>query len=302
MIGVTLEQLRIFVAVAEREHLTRAAADIGLTASAVSASIRALEAYYNVALFDRVGRGILLTEAGRVFLGEAKATLARAEAAGLVLSELGGLRWGRLHVQASQTIANYWLPPRLMRFHEDYPGVEVQLDVGNTQSVTRAVLEGQAELGFIEGQVDAPALQMRLVAEDAMLVVVDRNHPFVDGRCLSLDDLCSAKWVMREAGSGTRAALMDALAARGVSSESMTIALELPSNEAVVSAIRGTSGVAALSSAVVAPLIARGDLAAANIVLPVRHFHALHQKERHLSKAAQVLLGMKDQAEMPATM
>ena len=299
---MTLEQLRIFVAVAEREHLTRAAADIGLTASAVSASIRALEAYYNVALFDRVGRGILLTEAGRVFLGEAKATLARAEAAGLVLSELGGLRRGRLHVQASQTIANYWLPPRLMRFHEDYPGVEVQLDVGNTQSVTRAVLEGQAELGFIEGQVDAPALQMRLVAEDAMLVVVDRNHPFVDGRCLSLDDLCSAKWVMREAGSGTRAALMDALAARGVSSESMTIALELPSNEAVVSAIRGTSGVAALSSAVVAPLIARGDLAAANIILPVRHFHALHHKERHLSKAAQVLLGMKDQAEMPASM
>lgn len=287
---MTLEQLRIFVAVAEREHLTRAAADIGLTASAVSASVRALENWYNVALFDRVGRGIALTEAGRVFLGEAKATLARAEAAGLVLSELGGLRRGTLHVQASQTIANYWLPPRLMRFHEDHPGVEVQLEVGNTQSVARAVQEGQAELGFVEGEVDAPALHVTQVAEDAMIVVVDRAHPFADGRALTRADLAPARWVMREAGSGTRAALLDALAAHGLALKDLTIAMELPSNEAVVSAIRGSSGIGALSGAVVAPLVARGDLIVANIPLPVRRFYALHHKERRLSKAAEVLL------------
>nr|WP_321440048.1 LysR substrate-binding domain-containing protein [uncultured Hyphomonas sp.] len=289
---MTLEQLRIFVAVAEREHLTRAAADIGLTASAVSASIRALEAYYNVALFDRVGRGIELTEAGRVFLGEAKATLARAEAAGLVLSELGELRRGTLHVQASQTIAHYWLPPRLMRFHDDHPGIDVRLEVGNTRSVADAVLNGQAELGFIEGEIDAPALHVKLMAEDAMMVVTDRDHPFADGHPLTDRELAAAKWVMREAGSGTRAALMDALAGRGLAQADLTIALELPSNEAVVSAIRGTSGVAAVSGAVVAPLIARGDLVAANMSLPVRHFYALHHKERRLSKAADVLLGL----------
>ena len=289
---MTLEQLRIFVAVAEREHLTRAAADIGLTASAVSASIRVLEAYYNVALFDRVGRGIELTEAGRVFLGEAKATLARAEAAGLVLSELGELRRGTLRAQASQTIANYWLPPRLMRFHDDHPGIDVRLEVGNTRSVADAVLNGQAELGFIEGEIDAPALHVGLVARDAMMVVTDRKHPFADGHPLSDTDLAAAKWVMREAGSGTRAALMDALAGRGLAQADLTIALELPSNEAVVSAIRGTSGVAAVSGAVVAPLIARGDLVAVNMSLPVRHFYALHHKERRLSKAADVLLGL----------
>lgn len=289
---MTLEQLRIFVAVAEREHLTRAAADIGLTASAVSASIRALEAYYNVALFDRVGRGIELTEAGRVFLGEAKATLARAEAAGLVLSELGELRRGTLHVQASQTIANYWLPPRLMRFHDDHPGIDVRLEVGNTRSVADAVLNGQAELGFIEGEIDAPALHVRLMAKDAMMVVTDRKHPFADGHALTDAELAAAKWVMREAGSGTRAALMDALAGRGLAQADLTIALELPSNEAVVSAIRATSGVAAVSGAVVAPLIARGDLVAVNMSLPVRHFYALHHKERRLSKAADVLLGL----------
>ena len=88
---MTFEQLSIFIAVAERQHLTRAAASLGLTPSAVSASIKALESFYNVRLFDRVGRGIELSRDGQFFLKEARETLARVEAAETVLSELGGL-------------------------------------------------------------------------------------------------------------------------------------------------------------------------------------------------------------------
>ncbi len=82
-------------------------------------------ALYNVALFARVGRGIELTEAGRLFVEEARATLARAQAAALALSDLGGLKRGVLRLSASQTTASHWLPPRLMRFRMLYPGVEV---------------------------------------------------------------------------------------------------------------------------------------------------------------------------------
>jgi DNA-binding transcriptional LysR family regulator len=91
---VTLEQLRIFVAVAEREHVTRAAAALNLTQSATSAAIQALERRYGARLFDRVGRGISLTETGRVFLEEARAVLARAAAAERALADLGDLRRG----------------------------------------------------------------------------------------------------------------------------------------------------------------------------------------------------------------
>ena len=76
-------------------------------------------------------------------------------------------------------------------------------------SVTRAVMEGEAELGFIEGEVDVPALHVSLVAEDAMRVVVDRSHPFADGRLLGPAELAQANWIMRETGSGTRAALTE---------------------------------------------------------------------------------------------
>src|SRR6516225_2732803 len=106
---MTLEQLRIFVAVAEREHVTRGARDLNLTQSATSAAVAALEARYQTKLFDRVGRRIVLTAAGKAFLVEAKSILARVVAAETVLDDLAGLARGHLALAASQTIANYWL-------------------------------------------------------------------------------------------------------------------------------------------------------------------------------------------------
>jgi len=108
---MTLEQLRIFVAVAERQHVTEAARALNLAQSAASHAIAALEARHDTKLFNRVGRRIELTEAGQVFLTEARAVLAHVEVAELALSEFGNLERGTLSIQASQTIAGYWLRP-----------------------------------------------------------------------------------------------------------------------------------------------------------------------------------------------
>jgi DNA-binding transcriptional LysR family regulator len=118
---MTLEQLRIFVAVAEREHMTRAADAVGVTQSAASAAIATLEARHAIKLFHRVGRGIELTDAGRFFLGEARAVLTRAAEAELALGEYAGLKRGHLRLVASQTIAAYWLPERLAAFTAAIP-------------------------------------------------------------------------------------------------------------------------------------------------------------------------------------
>ena len=104
---MTLEQLRIFVAVAERGHVTQAAGALNLTQSAVSAAIAALETRHGVRLFDRVGRSIEVNAAGKLFLEEARAVLAGAAAAERALEDLAELRRGSLSIFASQTIANY---------------------------------------------------------------------------------------------------------------------------------------------------------------------------------------------------
>ncbi len=174
--GKTLDQLRIFVAVAKLQHVTRAAEALNLAQSAASAAIAALEGRYGAKLFHRAGRGIELTAAGDLFLPEARAVLARAEAAELVLSELGGLRRGTLLVQASQTIASYWLPRHLVAFRRAYSDIAIALTVGNTAQIAATVHDEAAELSFVEGMVNNPALDSRVVARDQLVIVVGPDH------------------------------------------------------------------------------------------------------------------------------
>ena len=124
---MTLEQLRIFVGVAEREHVTKAAEVLNVTQSAASGAIAALEARYGVPLFHRVGRGIQLTEAGRGFLEEARAVLGRAAHAETMLADYAGLARGSWRIVASQTIASYWFPAKLAALHARHPQIAGEL-------------------------------------------------------------------------------------------------------------------------------------------------------------------------------
>jgi DNA-binding transcriptional LysR family regulator len=289
---MTLEQLRIFVAVAEREHVTRAAEALHLTQSAVSAAIGALESHYGVALFHRVGRRIELNEEGRLFLGEARAVLARAAAAELALAELSGLKRGTLSVQASQTIASYWLPARLVAFRRRHPQLEIHLSIGNTAQVAKAVADGAAEVGFVEGRIADPALELTEVDRDRLVIVAPPGHDFASKKRLVAEDLAGADWVLRETGSGTRSEFEAWLAGRGLAADRLKVVLELPSSEAVRAAVESGAGVAAISELVVESGLRAGTLAAAKVSLPVRPFNALRHRERYRSKAAQAFLDL----------
>lgn len=286
---MTLEQLRIFVEVAEREHLTQAATALSLTPSAVSASIRMLESRYGTPLFNRVGRRIETSAAGRIFLTEARATLASARAAELTLAELGGLTRGTLSIQASQTIASYWLPALLVRFRQAYPQIELNLTVGNTQQVAHAVAEGAADLGFIEGHIDQAALAIETVDEDRIVAVVAPGHPWANGERLKPSELLAGQWIMREQGSGTRSAFEAILAEIGVDLGGLQIALTLPSNEAVRSAVMAGPFATVVSELVVASHLQAGLLCKVNIDLPPRSFYLLRHKERYKTKASLAL-------------
>ena len=147
---MTLDQLRIFVAVAERQHVTHAAEALNLAQSAASHAIASLEDRHQTKLFNRIGRHIELTDAGQAFLKEARAVLATVEAAELALIEFSNLKRGVLSVQASQTIANYWLPRHLAAFRSAYPQIEIRANIGNTAQVAKAVENRETELGFVE--------------------------------------------------------------------------------------------------------------------------------------------------------
>jgi DNA-binding transcriptional LysR family regulator len=282
---MTLEQLRIFVSVAERQHMTRAAEALHITQSAASAGVAALEARHGVRLFERVGRGLELSEAGRVFLPEAKAVLARAVIASQALDDLAGLKRGAIAVAASQTVASYWLPVRLARFAESHPGIALNLTVANTQQVAESVVEGVADLGFVEGPVDHAVLRRKAVGSDRVSLYAAPSHPLAAAAAVTADDLRAALWVLREPGSGTRSELERALMQVGVDMAAIRVLLELPSNEAVLAAVEKGGMVTAVSALAAQPLVTAGRLRPLAFESRVRSFAMLTHKERHLSKA-----------------
>ncbi len=288
---MTLEQLRAFVAVAEREHVTRAAAAIHRTQSAVSAAIAGLEQQSGVSLFHRVGRRIQLTEEGRQFLNEARAVIAQADAASRALSDLAGMKRGSLTLMASQTIASYWLPPRLVAFRERHPQVAVKALIGNTAEVAQAVADGRVEIGLVEGAVRNPALEQTQVGRDRLVIVAPLGHAWIK-KPPRPADLLKEKWVLREPGSGTRSAFEAAIADKGVDVGRLNVSLELPSNEAVRLAVREGAGVSALSELVAEAGVRFGTLAPVKFALPERAFHALRHRERYLSKSGLAFMAL----------
>lgn len=288
---MTLEQLRIFVAVAEREHVTQASRYLGLTQSAVSAAIASLEQRFDIHLFDRVGRRISLTETGRVFLTEAQAVLARADTAETVLADLAQLRRGTLTLAGSQTIANYWLPPIMNAFRRRHSGIVLRLSIANTEKVAAWSREGVIDLGFIEGEISDPMLQISQVAEDR-LVVVCTPELAPDMAAFVPKDLRALSWVFREHGSGTRSQFESFMIASDLYPPDLRIALELPSNEAVRSAVLAGAGATAISHLVVADDLRRGALVQLPVSLGKRRFLVLQHRERYATRAQSAFLAL----------
>jgi len=301
---MTLDQLAIFVAVAEREHVTRAAESLRLTQSAVSGAIQALEARHAVTLFHRIGRRIMLTQDGRMFLEQARNVLRAAEAAELSLLELQGLKRGAIAMHASQTTGAYWLPERLARFQARYPDIEIKLSIGNTEQVAAAVSSGIAEIGYVEGFVQDGDLVSEQVDIDQLLVVVAAGHPWArhhwtGGRRLKPGQITQSKWILRERGSGTRAVFEQALERLGIPLQQLDVKLELASNEAVRAAVEAGAGATAISRAVVGPALRLKTLYAVPFIPLQRPFLLLRHRDRTLTSAAQAFLAIGQRAAAP---
>ncbi|MBW3095823.1 LysR substrate-binding domain-containing protein [Pseudohoeflea coraliihabitans] len=287
---MTLDQIRIFIAVAERLHVTRASEALHLTQSAVSASIASLERQYNVQLFRRVGRGIHLTEAGSIFLEEARALVAHADSTRLSLSDLGAETRGRIRIHASQTVANYWLPPFLVQLHERHPGIEIKLKVGNTSEVAKAVHDLSADIGFVEGEITEGGLDRHQVASDDLVMFMRKEHPLSQRSWIGPRDYRGQKWILREVGSGTRSAFIAHLERLGMSADELDIIFDLPSNEAVLAAVASSECVTVLSRRAASGATAFGRLKMVPLQKAHRAFAMLLHPEKRRTRAVAALV------------
>ena len=289
---MTLNQLKIFIAIAEVGNVTKAADLLGITQSAASASIASIENIYQVKLFERVGRSIILSEVGKRFLPEAQKVISSAKSASKFLKLISKKTVGSINIAASQTIANYWLPRRLALFHARNPEVSLHLTMSNTRDVENAIVKGKADIGFVEGQVSSNKLKLIEVDHDQIALVASTARWASLGMSDNAIDIKKLPWIIREPGSGTRRVLEDLVIKNNLSWSDLDIILELPSNESVREAVIAGLGVTFISRHVVSLALENNILKASSVNLPPRKYQMVLQKNKIFNNAENTLIEM----------
>jgi DNA-binding transcriptional LysR family regulator len=246
--AINLHLLRIFATVAECGSFSKAADELYISQPAVSKGVLELEHQLGTNLIDRSGRKATLTEAGSLLQQHARQIFALERSAETALEQLHGLQRGHLALGASQTTGTYLLPPIMGVFHRQYPGVQLSLDIGNTQQVVERLLKGVLDTAFVEGPVDEPGIVIQPWRVDKLVVIAAPDHPLVNQQPVSLARLLVEPFVTREPGSGTRAVMEQALRERNAQ---IQIAMELGSNQAVKQAVSAGLGISVVSEATV---------------------------------------------------
>ena len=280
---LTLRQLQIFVAVARAGSTMAAAERIALSQSATSAALNELESLLGGKLFNRVGRRLVLNEHGRSMLPQARAALAAAQDIESEFGSEGGSPAPHLLVAASTTIGNYVLPRIIAAYRRRERAARIEVEIGNTQRVARAVAEFEADLGFIEGPSPEPDLKMVPWMEDELVVVASPRHALAGAsRKVPLAALAEATWLLREEGSGTREVVERALLPH---LHRLRTEVELGSAEAIKQAVAEGLGITCLSRHAVADQLALGRLVALRTALPRlrRTFYLVHHVRRYVS-------------------
>ena len=170
---VNLNQLKVFCEVLERKGFTRAAESLYLTQPAVSRQIRDLERHFGIELFEQIGKRIRPTEAGETLYSYTQQIFGLLDALETEINQLKGLKAGHLRIVASATAGTYLLPPLLGHFKRQYPGVEVTLEINNSQQVEqRLILHQQLDMGVTERPVAEEALHSEAFDTDELAVIV----------------------------------------------------------------------------------------------------------------------------------
>ncbi|MEO1718183.1 MAG: LysR family transcriptional regulator [Planctomycetota bacterium] len=228
-----LTALRQFVVIAEMGHLTRAAERLGVTQPALSAMVKKLELEVGASLLDRTGKGVALTEAGRVFLEHAEASVRRADEAVASVRELVGLEAGSIRVGGGATVVAHLLPGVVSEVRHEHPALRFYVREAGSLSVAEAVISGELDLGIVTMPMAGVGVgELMTVARfrDELLLIVPPGHGLASQKTFRWRDVDGEPVVAFEAGSAVRAVIDEAAARGGVS---LGVVMEVRSLESI---------------------------------------------------------------------
>jgi DNA-binding transcriptional LysR family regulator len=279
------QRIKVFQAVATHLSYSRAAEELSISQPGVTFHIKAVEREYGADLFERVGKRLYLTDAGRTLAGYVQRLSLLEVEARVAMEELKGLESGLLVVGASATIGIYLLPEVVGEFRKRHPGIKVSLRVGNKRHTIERLLHNELDYGLVAGPVNEPVLVAEPYLNDELVVIVSPQHRLARETVIYPGELRRETFLVREEGSGTQERMEERLQQLGIEPADT---MQLGSTEAIKQAVAANLGISIASRYSVEAELASGRLHAANVpaLRMQRQLLLLHHRDKRLSRTA----------------
>lgn len=285
MKNATFRQLRVFSEVARQLSFVKAAQSLHLTPPAVTMQVRELEKHIGMPLFERSGRQVALTTVGEYMLVYARKMLSTLKDAEDAAARLQKLEVGTLTIGMVST-AKYFLPYLLAEWRKEHEGIDVKLVVGNREQLVDMLLGSEVDVAIMGQPPKDMAVRAEPFAAQPHVFVAPVNHPLANQRAMPIEALSGESFIVRESGSGTRAALERFLAPHQVK---LLVSMELSSNEIIKHAVMAGLGLSFLSVHTVGMELENGLISVLDVdgAPVVRGWNVVHMLSKLLSPAAE---------------
>lgn len=283
--NITLRQLKAFEAVARHLNYTRAAEELFLTQPAVSMQIKQLEQQLGEPLFEQMGKKVFLTEAGKEVYRYSLAIENQLSEMQMVLADMKGMQHGKLSLAVAST-ANYFVPTLLGIFSKRHQGVTVDIDVTNRENLLKALAANTADFAIMGKPPEGLELEAHPFMENPLVMLAAPDHPLAGRKHVPLAELAGETFIMRERGSGTRAARERFFSEHGGTVFGKT--MEMNSNEAIKQAVQAGLGLGVLSIHTMEVELMLKRLVVLNVEgFPImRHWYIVHRQGKRFSTIA----------------
>ena len=287
---MNFNQLRVFQSAARLLNFTRAAEELHLTQPGISKHLKELEWYYGTRLFERLGKKLVLTQAGEALFEATSAAFNLLGDAKTRIDDLNGLAAGKLVMGACNTIGTYILPDKLVQFRQRYQAIEIKVETAFSRQIAEKVLDNSIELGLVGHYHPDDRLSVRTFMTERLVLIASPHHPWARRKtAVRLSELAHQTVLLAKRGSGTWR-IVEALMAQKEVQLGSTI--ELGTSEGVKRAVAANMGVAILSRHLLDHELASGTIKAVPLAggEPSRDLYLIHHKDRYLSRAAQAFV------------
>ena len=254
MLPFTLQQLRILKAVATEKNFTKAAEVLYISQPSLSKQIKTLEKNLDILLINRENNKISLTENGKVFLQYSERILALCEESCRALIDLKNGDRGSLTVGASQTIGTYLMPRVLALFAQNYPQIDLKVQVNSTRLIANNVLNREIDIAVVGGEIPNELrknLTIKHFVEDELSLIISKSHPFAKKKKINKENLYYLNFITLNSNSTIRKFIDNILIQNGIETKQLKIIMQFNSIEGIKTAVSLGLGAAFVSSSAI---------------------------------------------------